>query len=510
MQLTDEQIAATDEAKQLICELCHTFYLQGWVGGTGGGMSIKADNLIVMAPSGVQKERMIPADMFVLDKEGNVLIDPIARPAPYKPPKLSECSPLFMAAYQLRGAGAVMHSHSLNAVMATLLDPSATEFTVTNLEMIKGIAGHGYYDNCIVPIIENTARECELTDRLRQAIKCYPKSQAVLVRRHGVYVWGNTWIQAKTQAECYDYLFESAIKLRSLGIDASKPSASAPAAVANGAAVKGALHNGHVHNGHTDAEQPSKKHKGQAQDAPQVVVLDIEGTVVPISFVYDVMFPYAQKKLQSYLEKNWDTAEMRSEVQQLQAEAELDSTLVGANDVVSSDMATAISGIVRFVGELMRQDKKLTILKTLQGHIWQEGFTSGQLTADLFHDVQPAMAAWVSQGLKTYIYSSGSRQAQKNLFGYTSMGDLRGLLSGFFDTSSGAKVNASSYDNIALSLGVDKPSQIIFATDSILEAEAAATAGWQVALTVRPGNKPLPAHHSFRIIHSMQKLVEPF
>ena len=82
---------------------------------------------------------------------------------------------------------------------------------------------------------------------------------------------------------------------------------------------------------------------------------------------------------------------------------------------------------------------------TLQGHIWQEGFTSGQLTADLFHDVQPAMAAWVSQGLKTYIYSSGSRQAQKNLFGYTSMGDLRGLLSGFFDTSSGAKVGRYSF-----------------------------------------------------------------
>ena len=168
MQLTDQQTAATDEAKQLICELCHTFYLQGWVGGTGGGMSIKTDDLIVMAPSGVQKERMIPADMFVLDKEGNVLIDPLARPAPYKPPKLSECSPLFMAvrtrvdsnvpesaqrivshsrtrysillclqAYELRGAGAVMHSHSLNAVMATLIDPSATEFTVTNLEMIK-------------------------------------------------------------------------------------------------------------------------------------------------------------------------------------------------------------------------------------------------------------------------------------------------------------------------------------------------------------------------------------
>lgn len=77
----------------------------------------------------------------------------------------------------------------------------------------------------------------------------------------------------------------------------------------------------------------------------------------------------------------------------------------------------------------------------LQGHIWQEGFASGELTADLYDDVQPAMADWVSQGLKTYIYSSGSRQAQKNLFTYTQAGDLRGLLSGFFDTTSGLKVS---------------------------------------------------------------------
>ena len=113
------------------------------------------------------------------------------------------------------------------------------------MRCLQGIAGHGYYDNCVVPIIENTARECELTDRLRQAIKDYPKSQAVLVRRHGVYVWGSSWIQAKTQAECYDYLFEAAIKLKSLGIDAAKPSADAPAAVTNGT-----LQNGHAQNGH--------------------------------------------------------------------------------------------------------------------------------------------------------------------------------------------------------------------------------------------------------------------
>ena len=60
---------------------------------------------------------------------------------------------------------------------------------------MQGIAGVGYFDSCVVPIIENTARECELTDRLRQAIKEYPDAHAVLVRRHGVYVWGSSWIQ---------------------------------------------------------------------------------------------------------------------------------------------------------------------------------------------------------------------------------------------------------------------------------------------------------------------------
>ncbi len=72
--------------------------LQGWVSGTGGGISIRAsDGRIVMAPSGVQKERMVPSDMFILDAAGDVLEAPTARPPPYKAPKLSECSPLFMS-----------------------------------------------------------------------------------------------------------------------------------------------------------------------------------------------------------------------------------------------------------------------------------------------------------------------------------------------------------------------------------------------------------------------------
>ncbi len=84
--------------KELVCELCRNFYSHGWVSGTGGGISIKHDdNQIVVAPSGVQKERMLPEDMFVLDNKGEIISTPQARPPPYKPPKLSECTPLFMA-----------------------------------------------------------------------------------------------------------------------------------------------------------------------------------------------------------------------------------------------------------------------------------------------------------------------------------------------------------------------------------------------------------------------------
>jgi methylthioribulose 1-phosphate dehydratase/enolase-phosphatase E1 len=195
------------ETKRLICDLCKQFYDLGWVSGTGGGISIKTDDKIVMAPSGVQKERMQPDDMFVLNENGDIV------EKPNKDLKLSECCPLFMSAYKLRNAGAVIHSHSINAVLVTLLDKYKNEFVITEFEMIKGIAGHGYYDKLVIPVIENTAYEKDLTESLAKAMKEYPDSYAVLVRRHGLYVWGKDWVQAKTHAECYDYLFQLAIKM---------------------------------------------------------------------------------------------------------------------------------------------------------------------------------------------------------------------------------------------------------------------------------------------------------
>ena len=188
----------------------------GWATGTGGGFSVRDGERVYMAPSGVQKERLQEDDVFVLDAQGEVVELP-------KTPglKLSECAPLFFNAYRLRGAGAVLHSHAIYAMLATLTQRET--FEITEIEMIKGIVGHGYYDRLVVPIVENTARECELADRMAAAIEAYPQSSAVLVRRHGVYIWGRDWKHAKTQAECFHYLFEASVEMAKLGVDASEP-----------------------------------------------------------------------------------------------------------------------------------------------------------------------------------------------------------------------------------------------------------------------------------------------
>ena len=214
-------MASHPDAREVVVELCRQFYGLGWVTGTGGGISVRQGERIFMAPSGVQKERISPADVYVLGLDGRVLESPAD--AKLRP---SECAPLFFNAFRLRDAGAVIHSHGMYAMLATL--GAGEVFRCTQLEMIKGIAGHGYYDTLEVPVVDNTAHERDLAERMEAAMEAYPRSHAVLVRRHGVYVWGRDWVQAKTQAECYHYLFEASVRMGQLGLDAAEPSQPPP------------------------------------------------------------------------------------------------------------------------------------------------------------------------------------------------------------------------------------------------------------------------------------------
>lgn len=204
---------------ELVTELCRHFYGLGWASGTGGGISIREGDFIYMAPSGVQKERIAAEDVFVLDAtelEEAVVV----RPAQTHSLNMSECTPLFYNAYRARGAGAVLHSHSIWAVLAAKIAsptgaPGVIEFE--GLEMQKGLRGKGCFDRVRVPVIANTAREAELTDSMAEAMEAHSDVDAVVVAGHGVYVWGHNWAHAKTQAECYDYLFRAVVEIARLG-----------------------------------------------------------------------------------------------------------------------------------------------------------------------------------------------------------------------------------------------------------------------------------------------------
>jgi methylthioribulose-1-phosphate dehydratase len=176
----------------------------------------------------VQKERMQPSDLFVLSLPQQLYL---RQPAALKP---SACTPLFLAAFTARNAGACIHTHSTWAVLITLIleararksgrEEDGQVFEISHLEQIKGVAkgpgkgNLGYFDTLRVPVIENTAREEDLTPFLERTLEEWPDTYAVLVRRHGLYVWGEDWKRAKIMAECLDYIFQVGVEMERLGV----------------------------------------------------------------------------------------------------------------------------------------------------------------------------------------------------------------------------------------------------------------------------------------------------
>ncbi|XP_012463713.1 probable bifunctional methylthioribulose-1-phosphate dehydratase/enolase-phosphatase E1 isoform X2 [Gossypium raimondii] len=410
--------------------------------------------------------------MYVLSGDWSIISSPSPKPYPHKPPKCSNCAPLFMK--------------------------------ITHMEMIKGIQGHGYYDELVIPIIENTAYENDLTDSLAKAIEVYPKTTAVLVRHHGIYVWGDSWISAKTQAECYHYLFDAAaIKHHHLGLDWSTPDHGPIQNVKGFSSINSVIKRVATKAGTVDSNF-------KLQPYPRCVVLDIEGTTTPISFVTDVLFPYARDNVGRHLSATYDSAETQDDIKLLrsQVEDDLKQGVLGAVPIPSEDAGKekVIASLVANVEAMIKADRKITALKQLQGHIWRTGFENNELEGVVFDDVPEALEKWHALGIKVYIYSSGSRLAQRLIFGNTNYGDLRKYLSGFFDTAVGYKRETRSYVEITESLGVDKPSDILFVTDVYQEATAAKAAGLEVVISIRSGNGPLPENHGFKTINSFLEI----
>lgn len=209
----------------------------------------------------------------------------------------------------------------------------------------------------------------------------------------------------------------------------------------------------------------------------RAIVTDIEGTTSSISFVKDVLFPYAYDALPDFVLDHALDPDVKPVLRRVAAEGGVDPG--------------DLSAIVDVLRQWIRDDRKQGDLKALQGMIWADGYRGDAFVAPVYPDAVDALRKWHADGVPLYVYSSGSVPAQKLLFGHSDAGDLRGLFSGWFDTAVGGKRDAASYRTIAS--GIDIPAgDILFLSDIVEELNAARDAGFQTLLVDRLTDYPAP------------------
>jgi enolase-phosphatase E1 len=236
-----------------------------------------------------------------------------------------------------------------------------------------------------------------------------------------------------------------------------------------------------------------------APAAFKAVLLDIEGTVTPVSFVKDVLFPYAKDRISAWIQAYANDAEVSAAVQALQREHGEESGEEAPPPWKDNDPGA-------YACWLIDRDRKSTPLKTLQGKIWEEAYKAGLIMAPVFDDVPKALTRWTKSGREVVIFSSGSVLAQRLLFGNTTAGDLTRFLSGYFDTTTGPKREKASYEKIAAARG-KTAAEVLFVSDVPAELDAARQAGFRTSLCVRPGAaEPKPGAAFHPVIHSLDEI----
>jgi enolase-phosphatase E1 len=208
-----------------------------------------------------------------------------------------------------------------------------------------------------------------------------------------------------------------------------------------------------------------------------VALLDIEGTVGSIAFVRDVLFPYADTRMDAFVALHGGEPDVRAVLDSAAREAGVD--------------ALDLREILKALHKWSADDVKATPLKTIQGIIWRDGFESGAIVGHLYPDAVEALRRYRGNGVLLAIYSSGSVAAQRLLFGHSVAGNLLGMFAGFYDTTTGPKLDPVSYRRIADALGF-APGSVAFFSDNARELDAARDAGMKTVQLVRPEDGTAP------------------
>ena len=226
------------------------------------------------------------------------------------------------------------------------------------------------------------------------------------------------------------------------------------------------------------------------------LLLDIEGTTCPVSFVSDILFPYASTSLETYLERSKTNPSIENLLDDAEQEWQDDDTAESKTFAWRQRPTEQIEfKITQYLQHLIAIDRKSTALKDIQGKILKEGYSSGELKSQLFKEAPSCLRRWHAHRLTLAVYSSGSVEAQKLLYRHPTTGNLEHLFSGWFDTKIGPKKHQESYIKIAKALNT-ACHQILFISDNGEECDAAEAAGMKTLFSLREGNPDQnPRHH---------------
>ncbi|MDG9779986.1 acireductone synthase [Metapseudomonas otitidis] len=219
----------------------------------------------------------------------------------------------------------------------------------------------------------------------------------------------------------------------------------------------------------------------------KAILTDIEGTTSAVSFVFDVLFPYAARHLPGFVSEHAAEPAVAEQLEAVRRE--------------SGEPEASVERVVAILLEWIAEDRKATPLKALQGMVWEQGYRAGQLKGHVYPDAVEALRRWHAEGYRLYVYSSGSIQAQKLIFGCSEAGDLSPLFSGYFDTTSGPKREAGSYCRIVEAIGLPAE-EVLFLSDVVQELDAAREAGLPTIGLAREGGELAghPTVASFAVI----------
>lgn len=214
--LSDQQTNQLNFDMNELASLIRHLNTKGHNLATSGNYSLRnkfMQDYVLISESGIDKANFEASNFLPVHLQTKEVL----KQSPYLGRKSSDETAIHLAIYQNTNAGCVLHSHFKESLLFARLHPSVESITLTDLEMIKAFKGiNSHEEELTFPVFNNTQDMDSLAKAITTSLSSYKNTYAVMLRDHGIYVWGDTVKDAKRHLEAFEYIFKFYVELRKL------------------------------------------------------------------------------------------------------------------------------------------------------------------------------------------------------------------------------------------------------------------------------------------------------